>query len=142
MDETALCSDVVLPAATYHEKMDINTTDCHSYIHPFGKACEPLLESKTDWDIFRALAAKMAEIATRLKPFPDDAFGWNRNFTQLPEHWTGHGAEPQHGSGLVFTGSSDFMRSRAQRFRNHAERDDEFEPRYADPEAAMQIQNG
>ena len=32
MDTTALYSDVVLPAASYYEKVDINTTDCHSYI--------------------------------------------------------------------------------------------------------------
>ena len=39
MDTTALYSDVVLPAASYYEKVDLNSTDCHSYIHPFGKAC-------------------------------------------------------------------------------------------------------
>jgi nitrate reductase alpha subunit len=77
MDTTALYSDIVLPAASYYEKVDINTTDCHSYVHPFGKALEPLFESKTDWDIFHALAEKMAELATKkgLKPFHDDAFG-------------------------------------------------------------------
>src|SRR5262249_46921292 len=35
MDTTALYSDVVLPAASYYEKTDLNSTDCHSYIHPF-----------------------------------------------------------------------------------------------------------
>ena len=67
MDTTALYSDVVLPAASYYEKVDINTTDCHSYIHPFGKALDPLFESKTDWDIFRALAEKMARAGNRRK---------------------------------------------------------------------------
>lgn len=82
---TALYSDVVLPAASYCEKVDVNSADCHSYIHPFGKACEPLFESKTDWDIFHALAQKMSEVAKQkgLKPFHDDAFDWNRDFTQL-----------------------------------------------------------
>ena len=28
MDTTALYSDVVLPAASYYEKVDINSTDC------------------------------------------------------------------------------------------------------------------
>jgi nitrate reductase / nitrite oxidoreductase, alpha subunit len=94
MDTTALYSDVVLPAASYYEKVDINSTDCHSYIHPFGKACEPLFESKTDWDIFHALAEKIAEVATKkgLKPFHDDAFDWTRDFTQLGHDWTGKGA--------------------------------------------------
>ncbi|HXZ19892.1 MAG TPA: molybdopterin-dependent oxidoreductase, partial [Candidatus Acidoferrales bacterium] len=61
MDTTALYSDVVLPASSYYEKVDINSTDCHSYMHTFGKAVDPLYESKTDWDIFHALARKIAE---------------------------------------------------------------------------------
>ncbi len=91
MDTTALYSDVVLPAASYYEKVDLNSTDCHSYIHPFGKACEPLFESKTDWDIFRALAEKISDVARRrgLKPFHDEQFKWDRDFTQLAKHWTG-----------------------------------------------------
>ncbi len=90
MDTTALYSDVVLPAASYYEKVDLNTTDCHSYIHTFGKAVDPLFESKTDWDIFRALAEKISEIARQrgLKPYHDAAFDWNRDFTQLAQDWT------------------------------------------------------
>ncbi|MFI5175093.1 MAG: molybdopterin-dependent oxidoreductase [Terriglobia bacterium] len=94
MDTTALYSDVVLPAASYYEKVDINTTDCHSYVHPFGKALNPLFESKTDWDIFKALAEKISEVARKksLKPFHDDAFNWDRDFTRLAEDWTGKGS--------------------------------------------------
>ena len=62
MDTTALYSDVVLPASSYYEKVDINTTDCHSYVHTFGRALDPLYESRTDWDIFHALAEKVAEV--------------------------------------------------------------------------------
>ena len=52
------------------------------------------MKSKTDWDIFHALAAKMAEVATQkgLKPFHDEAFDWNRDFTQLAHNWTGKGS--------------------------------------------------
>ncbi|MGB7622747.1 MAG: molybdopterin-dependent oxidoreductase [Terriglobia bacterium] len=94
MDTTALYSDVVLPAASYYEKVDINTTDCHSYVHPFGKALDPLFESKTDWDIFKALAEKISDVARKksLKPFHDDAFKWDRDFTRLAEDWTGKGS--------------------------------------------------
>ncbi len=67
MDTTALYSDVVLPAASYYEKSDINTTDCHSYIHPFDKVLDPLYDSKPDWEIFRDLAKKMAELAAERK---------------------------------------------------------------------------
>ena len=94
MDTTALYSDVVLPASSYYEKVDINTTDCHSYVHTFGKALDPLYESKTDWDIFHALAEKIAEVARKqgLKPYRDEAFEWDRDFTRLVEDWTGKGA--------------------------------------------------
>jgi nitrate reductase alpha subunit len=43
MDTTALYSDVVLPASSYYEKTDLNSTDCHSFMHPFGKALDPSL---------------------------------------------------------------------------------------------------
>jgi complex iron-sulfur molybdoenzyme family reductase subunit alpha len=94
MDTTALYSDVVLPAASYYEKTDLNSTDCHSYIHPFGKALNPLFESKTDWDIFSALARKMADLARKrkLRPFKDTGLGWTRDFTQLHEDWSDKGA--------------------------------------------------
>ncbi len=93
MDTTALYSDVVLPAASYYEKVDINSTDCHSYIHPFGKALDPLFESRTDWDLFHALAAKIGTVAKSkgLKPFRDESFQWDRDFTTLEEDWTGKG---------------------------------------------------
>ena len=34
MDTSALYSDIVLPAATWYEKADLNSTDMHSFIHP------------------------------------------------------------------------------------------------------------
>ncbi|GAB4231959.1 MAG: molybdopterin-dependent oxidoreductase [Deltaproteobacteria bacterium] len=93
MDTTALHSDVVLPAASYYEKTDINTTDCHSYVHPFSKVLDPLYESRTDWDIFSALAKKISETAARRKlpPFRDREFDWTRDFTQLHRQWSGGG---------------------------------------------------
>jgi len=93
MDTTALYSDVVLPAASYYEKVDLNSTDCHSYMHTFGKALDPLFESKTDWDIFKALAQKIQEIARKkgLKSFQDAKFEWQRDFTRIADDWSGHG---------------------------------------------------
>ncbi|MBI2842868.1 MAG: molybdopterin-dependent oxidoreductase [Armatimonadetes bacterium] len=89
MDSTALYSDVVLPASSYYEKTDINSTDCHSFIHPFNKVLDPLFESKTDWDIFAGLAEKMQEIAKKrgLAPYVDKQFNWNRDFTRLYTDW-------------------------------------------------------
>ncbi len=37
MDTSALYSDMILPAATWYEKDDLNTTDLHSFIHPLSR---------------------------------------------------------------------------------------------------------
>jgi complex iron-sulfur molybdoenzyme family reductase subunit alpha len=94
MDTTALYSDIVLPAASYYEKTDLNSTDCHSYIHPFGRVLEPLFESKTDWEIFALLVRKITELVRNrgLKPYHDEQFDWDRDLTKLEEQWTAGGA--------------------------------------------------
>jgi len=69
MDTSALYSDIVLPAATWYEKADLNTTDMHSFIHPLSAAVPPCWESKSDWQIFEAIAKKFSELAE--KHFPD-----------------------------------------------------------------------
>ncbi len=71
MDTTAMFSDIVLPAASWYEKHDLNTTGLHSYIHPLGQAVPPCWESRADWDIFRALAEKISEFAGGDPPFRD-----------------------------------------------------------------------
>jgi complex iron-sulfur molybdoenzyme family reductase subunit alpha len=93
MDTTALYSDVVLPASSYYEKTDLNTTDCHSFVHPFNKVLDPLFESRTDWDTFSALAKKIEEVALRRKlpPYKDDELGWTRDFTTFHRQWSGDG---------------------------------------------------
>ena len=63
MDTSALYSDVVLPAASWYEKDDLNSTDLHSFIHPLQKAVPPCWESKSDWQIVRELAWHTQEIA-------------------------------------------------------------------------------
>ena len=70
MDTSALYSDIVLPAATWYEKADLNSTDMHSFIHPLAKAVPPCWESKSDWQIFRAIAEKFSELATPHFPEP------------------------------------------------------------------------
>ncbi len=69
MDTSALYSDIILPAATWYEKADLNTTDLHSFIHPLSAAVPPCWESKTDWQIFKAIAEKFSELAA--KHFPE-----------------------------------------------------------------------
>ncbi len=63
MDTTALYSDLVLPAATWYEKDDLNSTDMHSFINPMQAAVPPAWESKSDWQIFSALAKKVSEMS-------------------------------------------------------------------------------
>ena len=63
MTSSTLMSDVILPAATWYEKHDINTTDMHPFIHPFTPAINPPWQAKTDWDIFGLLANKLSEFA-------------------------------------------------------------------------------
>ncbi|MDP6796328.1 MAG: nitrate reductase subunit alpha, partial [Candidatus Krumholzibacteria bacterium] len=69
MDTSALYSDIVLPAATWYEKADLNSTDMHSFIHPLSEAVPPCWESKSDWQIFRSIAEKFSELSE--KHFPE-----------------------------------------------------------------------
>jgi len=68
MDSSALYSDIVLPAASWYEKDDLNSTDLHSFVHPLSAAIPPVWESKTDWQIFRELARATSEAAERYMP--------------------------------------------------------------------------
>ncbi len=68
MDTSALYSDIVLPTAMWYEKNDLNTTDLHSFVHPLGAAVPPVWESKSDWEIFKALAKRVSEMAPSVFP--------------------------------------------------------------------------
>ncbi|GIW38960.1 MAG: nitrate reductase subunit alpha [Meiothermus sp.] len=65
MDTSALYSDIVLPTASWYEKDDLNTTDLHTYINPMQAAVPPLWESKSDWDIYKAIAQRFSELAQK-----------------------------------------------------------------------------
>ena len=70
MDTSALYSDIVLPTASWYEKADLNSTDLHSFIHPLSEAIPPVWESKTDWQIFQAIAEKVSVMAKHHIPAP------------------------------------------------------------------------
>ena len=70
MDTSALYSDVVLPAATFYEKDDLNSTDLHSFIHPLQAAVPPCWESRSDWAIFAEIAKRTSRLAERYLPDP------------------------------------------------------------------------
>jgi len=100
MDTSALYSDIVLPAATWYEKSDLNTTDMHAYINPLSAAVPPCWESKSDWDIFKAIAKETTRLATKHlpKPIKDVMSSPLLHDTpaelaqaELPEWWNGKG---------------------------------------------------
>ena len=62
MTTSSVHSDIVLPAATWYEKNDVNTTDMHQFVHPLQAAVEPLWEARSDWDLFKGLAKKFSEL--------------------------------------------------------------------------------
>src|SRR5690606_749304 len=70
MDTSALYSDIILPAATFYEKADLNSTDMHSFSHPLSAAVPPSWESTSDWQVFRALAEKFSQMAPAHFPAP------------------------------------------------------------------------
>jgi nitrate reductase alpha subunit len=63
MTSTALFSDVVLPAATWYEKHDLNTTDMHPFVHSFNPAIAPPWQTRTDWAAFQAIAESFSRLA-------------------------------------------------------------------------------
>ncbi|WP_122261853.1 nitrate reductase subunit alpha [Ornithinimicrobium cerasi] len=63
MTSSTLFSDVVLPAATWYEKHDINTTDMHPFVHSFNPAIAPPWQSKSDWEAWKAIAKRFSELA-------------------------------------------------------------------------------
>ena len=70
MDTSTLYSDIVLPAATWYEKSDLNTTDMHSFVNCLDAAVPPAWESKPDWKIFSMIARKVSELSGKHFPEP------------------------------------------------------------------------
>jgi len=93
MDSTALYSDIVLPAAHWYEKFDLNITEEHTYINITEPAISPMWEAKTDWQIFLALSKKVEEAAVRKKftRFNDEPLKWVRDLSKLWGQMTDNG---------------------------------------------------
>src|SRR5699024_2433107 len=68
MTSSGLFSDIVQPAATWYEKIDISSTDMHPFIHPFNAAITPPWQAKSDWDAFREIAEVFSELAEKHLP--------------------------------------------------------------------------
>ncbi len=64
MSATALQADIVLPAAMQYERLNLQYAITHSFRLGFSDAAvPPLAESKTEWEIFKALSQKVQERA-------------------------------------------------------------------------------
>ncbi len=79
MSTTCVYSDIVLPTASWYEKDDLNTSDMHPFIHPLQAAVDPAYESKSDWEIFKAIAKKVQEVAP-------EVLGKETDVVALPLH--------------------------------------------------------
>jgi nitrate reductase alpha subunit len=73
MDTSAVYSDIILPAATWYEKNDLNTSDMHTFVHPLTEAVPALWESASDWEIFRRISESFSRTASKhfVKPVHD-----------------------------------------------------------------------
>ncbi|MDE1939146.1 MAG: nitrate reductase subunit alpha, partial [Alphaproteobacteria bacterium] len=76
MSTTCVYSDIVLPTASWYEKDDLNTSDMHPFIHPLQAAVDPAYESKTDWEIFKLIAARFSDIAPEVLGVENDIVAW------------------------------------------------------------------
>jgi len=63
MTSTTLFSDIVLPAATWYEKHDLNSTDMHPFVHAFTPAINPPWQTRTDFDAFHGIAKAFSALA-------------------------------------------------------------------------------
>jgi anaerobic selenocysteine-containing dehydrogenase len=59
LTDTALYADIVLPATSFFETMDIHISYWHYYLSLNQKAIEPIGEAKSNSETFRLLAKKM-----------------------------------------------------------------------------------
>jgi len=63
LNSGAMYADIVLPAATEAEKLDVRETSVTRFLHAFGQPVKPMYERKTDWQICVELAKKTQERA-------------------------------------------------------------------------------
>lgn len=75
MTETAIHSDLVLPAASFFEDEDLNYSYWHNWVTYNAKAIEPYYEAKSDLEIARLLAAKLNKLSPGFSTFPYELTG-------------------------------------------------------------------
>ncbi len=63
IDPTALTADVILPAATWYERCDLNSAERPGSIQAVVPVVAPRGESLSEWQIFRRLARRFSDLA-------------------------------------------------------------------------------
>ncbi len=112
MSTTCVYSDIVLPTATWYEKNDLNTSDMHPFIHPLTAAVDPVWESKSDWEIYKAIAKRFSEVSP-------EVLGRREGRRADPDH-----ARPRPARSPSPSTSRTGRRARPPPFRqDHADRD-------------------
>ena len=130
MDSTALYSDIVLPSAHWYEKLDLNVAAEHTFINMTEPAIKPMWESKTDWQIFLALAKRVEMAAKRknFEKFNDEKFKWVRDLSNLWNQMTMNGklAEDEAAAQYVLDSAPQskgitlaMLREKPQRFKSN-----------------------
>jgi DMSO reductase family type II enzyme molybdopterin subunit len=90
MSTVGLHADLVLPVACEHERLDLHAANSHAWERMLAdKAVEPPGESRTDWAIFRDLAAAVSRRAAArgLESFVD-SHGVTRPYAGVIEQFT------------------------------------------------------
>jgi anaerobic selenocysteine-containing dehydrogenase len=99
INETALYADYFLPAAQHYEKIAFALPGAHVLNLTFSdQAAKPAGESKSEWDLYSALLAKMAErAATRGIAEIKDTRGNTKRYDSLVNEYTmnGYYADPE-----------------------------------------------
>jgi anaerobic selenocysteine-containing dehydrogenase len=72
MTKTAQMSDVVLPAASHFEEVDLNISYWHHWLALNEKAIPSYYEAKSDLEIARMLTRRLKEISPGFSNFPDE----------------------------------------------------------------------
>ena len=86
MTSSTILSDVILPAATWYEKHDLNTTDMHPFIHSFNPAIAPPWQTKTDWDAWKTIA-RASPSSRSTTSAPDATWSRSRSGTTPRRRW-------------------------------------------------------
>lgn len=78
MTKTAEASDIVLPAASHFEDLDLNVSYWHHWLALNEKSLESFYEAKSDLEIARILTRRLHELKPGFSNFP---------FQRTPEEW-------------------------------------------------------